>query len=157
MTLSTAGVSGLATAEVRSVREGRAPENFTFAEQELVLSGSEALLGSLTGGFRTTDKRGKVTRVDETDHGRTILEIGGRAVKDVYEEWSEGRIIKGVEFNDEGTHENGASVDFYRWTDAAKPSWYGGKGYPFQALEQGNTDFSCNTKLPEYGCAHVVR
>eukprot|EP00947_MAST-08B_sp_MAST-8B-sp1_P001500 g1500.t1 len=60
-----------------------------------------------------------------------------------------------VEFNDEGTHENGASVDFYRWTDAAKPSWYGGKGYPFQALEQGNTDFSCNTKLPEYGCAHV--
>ena len=57
---------------------------------------------TLTGGFRATEKRGTVTRVEASDHGRTIVEIDGRSVKSVYEEWSGGRISEGVTFDEEG-------------------------------------------------------
>lgn len=63
---------------------------------------------TLTSGFRKTEKSGTVTKVDESDHGRTILQIqedGARkpgTVKDVYERWTRREITRGVEFNKEG-------------------------------------------------------
>merc|ERR1712070_993612 len=57
---------------------------------------------TLTSGFRKTKHQGKVTKVDASDHGRTILEIDGKDVKTVYEAWSQGEVTKGVLFDDKG-------------------------------------------------------
>jgi len=55
---------------------------------------------TLTSGFRTTSCKGTVTKVDEADHGRTILEIddgwGSKPVRSVYDRWSKGHILKGA-------------------------------------------------------------
>ena len=55
---------------------------------------------TLTSGFRKTSNCGTVTKVDQSDHGRTILEIDDKPVKEVYEKWSEGRVTAGVEWTD---------------------------------------------------------
>jgi hypothetical protein len=34
---------------------------------------------------------GVVTKVDTSDHGRTILEIDGQPARDVYDTWNGGR------------------------------------------------------------------
>ena len=73
---------------------------------------------TLASGFRKTDKMGTVTKVDESDHGRTILEIQEQGaeqpetVKDVYEKWSGGEITRGIEFNQEGVANVLASSSF---------------------------------------------
>ncbi len=56
----------------------------------------------LTSGFRQTEHRGVVTKVDAADHGRTILEIDGEPTKAVYERWSEGKIAADVPFDENG-------------------------------------------------------
>lgn len=66
----------------------------------------------LTSGFRKTNKRGVVTKVDDSDHGRTILEIDGKPVQGVYEDWSEGKITKGVTFDSKGVANVLASSSF---------------------------------------------
>jgi hypothetical protein len=53
---------------------------------------------TLTSGFRQTEKRGIVTKMDEADP-RTILEIDGQPVTQVYNTWAEGK-LDGVVFQD---------------------------------------------------------
>lgn len=59
---------------------------------------------TLTSGFRTTRCKAKVTKVDESDHGRTILEVddgwGAKPIRQVYEKWSRGAIVKDAPFKD---------------------------------------------------------
>lgn len=52
----------------------------------------------LTSGFRETEHKGTVTKVGTADHGRTILEIDGRPAQKVYEQWSGGAVLRGVEW-----------------------------------------------------------
>mmetsp|Transcript_68514 Transcript_68514/g.179601 ORF Transcript_68514/g.179601 Transcript_68514/m.179601 type:complete len:299 (+) Transcript_68514:2-898(+) len=55
---------------------------------------------TLTSGFRQTAHKGTVTKVDASNHGRTILEIDHQPIKDVYEKWSQGAVTRGVEWKD---------------------------------------------------------
>mmetsp|Transcript_69232 Transcript_69232/g.225495 ORF Transcript_69232/g.225495 Transcript_69232/m.225495 type:complete len:555 (+) Transcript_69232:416-2080(+) len=53
---------------------------------------------SLVSGFQQTAKRGKVTKVDVQDHGRTIMQIDGKPPRQVYDSWSGGQIGKATKF-----------------------------------------------------------
>ena len=61
---------------------------------------------TLTSGFKPTGCKAKVTKVDESDHGRTILEVdegwgsGPTPIRDVYDKWSKGAILKGAPYKD---------------------------------------------------------
>jgi len=60
---------------------------------------------TLTSGFNKTTFKAKVTKVEgEGDIGRTILEVdegsGSTPIRDVYEKWSNGTILKDVPFKD---------------------------------------------------------
>mmetsp|Transcript_65103 Transcript_65103/g.108157 ORF Transcript_65103/g.108157 Transcript_65103/m.108157 type:complete len:662 (+) Transcript_65103:39-2024(+) len=80
--------------------------NFKVAPPNVSASGITIAIGwasccvatTLTSGFRKTNKQGTVTKVDTSDHGRTILEIDGRKVKDIYEKWSAGEVTRAVEW-----------------------------------------------------------
>ena len=49
---------------------------------------------TLTSGFRTTEHKGTVTKVDDSDHGRTILEIDHLPVRKVYDQWTKRALVK---------------------------------------------------------------
>ena len=53
---------------------------------------------TLTSGFRTTFNKGTVTKV--ADDGRTVVEVDGTPMRDVYERWSQGTIFRDVSFKD---------------------------------------------------------
>jgi len=55
----------------------------------------------MTSGFYATEKGGTVTKVDNDDP-RTILEIDGRPAGEVYTEWTEGSLVKGLTYDDDG-------------------------------------------------------
>ena len=55
----------------------------------------------MTSGFYATEKGGTVTKVDDNDP-RTILEIDGRPAGEVYTEWTEGSLVKGLTYDDDG-------------------------------------------------------
>jgi hypothetical protein len=55
---------------------------------------------TLTSGFNKTSNVGKVTLVDESDHGRTMMEIDGEPVGKVYDRWTKGALTKDVPYKD---------------------------------------------------------
>jgi hypothetical protein len=61
---------------------------------------------TLTSGFNPTSYKAKVTKVDEGDHSRTILEVdeglgsGSMPIRDTYMQWSKGAILKDVPYKD---------------------------------------------------------
>ena len=55
----------------------------------------------MTSGFYGTDKGGTVTKVDAANP-RTILQIDGRPAGEVYNEWTDGTLVKDLAYDENG-------------------------------------------------------
>ena len=77
---------------------------------------------TLTSGFRTTEHKGTVTKVDDSDHGRTILEIDHLPVRKVYDQWTKGALVKDKDFRD-GVANVLASSSFCPLGEVCDSSW----------------------------------
>ena len=55
---------------------------------------------TMTGGFYGTEHSGEVTKI--SDGGRTMVEIDGRPAGQVYDEWSDGALTRGLDFDEKG-------------------------------------------------------